>query len=192
MAKHKRNEIQKQTGIPVEQIKYDPVEIKAHLNSIKKKRAIINNSLTAVTFVLLIAAIVLMILFFLTGNVVHIDESRILGNIKGLFNQNSKIIAVHSKENLLSMCEAVTYTFFALIMPNIMYFGIGMRKLIDKIALNSYPKQSVNQLISSFVANVQFILTGCQHIIKVISDNFSTVSRGFQELLAEIGQKNNK
>lgn len=63
MFEHERNE-NKQAGMPLEQIKYDPAKIKERIKKIKKRRAIINNSLTAVSFVLIGAAIVLLILFF--------------------------------------------------------------------------------------------------------------------------------
>lgn len=43
MIKHKRNDLKNRVEIPVEQIKYDPVEVKERLNKIKKKRAIIIN-----------------------------------------------------------------------------------------------------------------------------------------------------
>ena len=82
MVRHERDEQNKQAGMPLEQIKYDPAKIKERIKKIKKRRAIINNSLTAVSFVLIVAAIVLLILFFVSGNDVTIDKKRILENLQ--------------------------------------------------------------------------------------------------------------
>ncbi len=118
MIRHKRNEQKTQTGMPLEQIKYDPAKIKERLKKIKKRRTIINNSLTAVSFVLIGAAVVLLILFFVSGNDMNLDKKRILENLQGLYIRNGKMIVAHSKTNLLSLKETAVITFSSLIVPN--------------------------------------------------------------------------
>lgn len=75
MTEYKRNKQEKQARIPFEQIKYDPSKIKERL---KKKRAIVNNSLTVVSFALVIDAIVLLVWYFCFVN----DENKWNGQMK--------------------------------------------------------------------------------------------------------------
>ena len=64
MKKKKKNDQNTKIVIPIEQIQYDPVKIKERINKIKRKRILVNNSLTAGSIVLIIMAIVLLVLFF--------------------------------------------------------------------------------------------------------------------------------
>lgn len=189
MIKYKRNEIKKQVEIPVEQIKYDPVKVKERLNKINKKRAIINNSLTAVSFGLLIVAAVLLVLFLLTGDSMQIETDRIVENLKYLCCRNSELIVAHSKVNFLSMKEIAVSTFFTLIIPNCLFFDTGLKELISRIGTNIYPEQNIKQLWSCIVANGLAIMAGCQQLISNILKKLSPISQGFQKFSSEIGEK---
>lgn len=183
MIKNKRNEI------PDEQIKYDPVKVKERLNKIKKKRAIINNGLTAVSFGLLIVAAVLLVLFLRTGDSMKIETHRVFENLKYLCYRNSEIIVEHSKVNFLSMKEIAVSTFFALIIPNCLFFDTGLKELISRIDTNIYPEQSIKQLWGCIVANGLAIMAGCQQLISNIQKNLYPISQGFQKFSSEIGEK---
>lgn len=170
MFEHERNE-NKQAGMPLEQIKYDPAKIKERIKKIKKRRAIINNSLTAVSFVLIGAAIVLLILFFASGNNITIDKKRILENLQALYTKNGKMIATHSKANLLLLKETAVITFSSLIVPNLLYLGTGMKEFIDRMSVNINPEK------------------GIKHLWDCIVFNCEAIGNGFQEILTQIGEK---
>lgn len=188
MVEHERNE-NKQAEMPLEQIKYDPAKIKERIKKIKKRRAIINNSLTAVSFVLIGAAVVLLILFFVSGNDVTIDKKRILENLQALYTKSGKMIAVHSKANLLLLKETVVITFSSLIVPNLLYLGTGMKEFIDRMSVNINLEKGIKHLLDCIVFNCEAIGNGFQQIVSTLQRNFSSIPHGFQEILTHIGEK---
>lgn len=187
MVEHERNE-NKQAGMPLEQIKYDPTKIKDRLKRIKKRRTIINNSLTAVSFVLIGAAIVLLILFFVSGNDITIDKRRILENLQALYTKNGKMIAVHSKANLLLLKETAVITFSSLIVPNLLYLGTGMKEFIDRISVNINLEKGIKHLWDYIVFNCKAIGNGFRQIVSTLQRNFAPIQHGFQEILTQIGE----
>lgn len=189
MDKHKRNEQKKQIDIPLEQIKYDPAKISERIKKIKKKRAIVNNSLTGVSFVLVIAAIVLLALFFIDGNAVNINHERILVNLQALYNRKGKMIAAHTKANVSSVKDIAVTTFFSLIIPNFLYLGSGIKEFGNRIGANIYPEQSLKQLWGCIAANGTRIVNGCKQLCSVIQENFSPISQGFVLLFEKVGEK---
>ena len=188
MVEHERNE-NKQAGMPLEQIKYDPAKIKERIKKIKKRRAIINNSLTAVSFVLIGAAVVLLILFFVSRNDVTIDKKRILENLQALYTKSGKMIAVHLKANLLLLKETAIITFSSLIVPNLLYLGTGMKEFIDRMSVNINPEKGIKHLLDCIVFNCEAIGNGFQQIVSTLQRNFSSIPHGFQEILTQIGEK---
>lgn len=189
MVRHERDEQNKQAGMPLEQIKYDPAKIKERIKKIKKRRAIINNSLTAVSFVLIGAAIALLILFFVSGNDITIDKKRILENLQALYTKNGKMIAAHSKANLLLLKETAVITFSSLIVPNLLYLGTGMKECIDRMSVNINPEKGIKHLWDCIVFNCVAIGNGFQQIVSTLQRNFSPILHGFQEILTQIGEK---
>lgn len=189
MVRHKRSELNKQAGIPLEQIKYDPALIRERLKKIKKKRAIVNNSLTAVSFVLVIAAIVLLVLYFVSGNAVNFNEERILVNLQGLFIKNRKIIAANARTNLISLKGVAVTTFFSLILPNFLYLSTGINEFIDRMGTNIYLKQGIKHLRECIVTNGAAIGNCFQQLISDIQKNFAPISHGFQKIVVEIWAK---
>lgn len=189
MVRHERDEQNKQAGMPLEQIKYDPAKIKERIKKIKKRRAIINNSLTAVSFVLIGVAIVLLILFFVSGNDITIDKKRILENLQALYTKNGKMIAAHSKANLLLLKEPAIITFSSLIVPNLLYLGTGMKECIDRMSVNINPEKGIKHLWDYIVFNCVAIGNGFQQIVSTLQRNFSPIPHGFQEILTQIGEK---
>lgn len=189
MSRHKRNEPIEKIRIPLEQIKYEPAKIRERLKKIQKKRAIVNKGLSAVSFVLIIAAIVLLVLFFIDGNSVTIDNERILLNLKSLFDRNSEIIAAHTKANFMSIKNIAVGTFVSLIAQNFQYFGTGIKEVSTRLAINIFPEQSLNRLLECLVTNSAVIGIGFKQLISNIQNNFSPLSQGFHELLSVIGEK---
>lgn len=190
MTEHKRNKQEKQTRMPFEQIKYDPSKIKERLKKLKKKRVIVNNSLTVVSFALVIDAIVLLVWYFINENAVNFNEDRILENLQGLYMRSSKIIAANSKTNLISLKETAATTFFSLMVPNFLYWGSGIKEFIERISANIYTEHDIKHLWDCIVINSASIGNAFQRFVSDIQKNFSPVlSRGFQEILAEIGEK---
>ncbi|MBS6682383.1 MAG: hypothetical protein KH290_13420 [Roseburia sp.] len=189
MIRHKRNEIKKQVEIPVYQIKYDPVKVKERLNKIKKKRTIINSSLTAVPFGLLIGATVLFLLFLLIGDSAQVETDRIFKNLKYLCYRNREIIVAHSKANFLSVKKIAISTFFVLIIPNCLVFYTGLKELIGRTGTNIYLEYSIKQLWSCVAVNGLAIWAGCKQLISNILKNFLSISQGIQRFFYETGEK---
>lgn len=189
MKKLKRNDQKNKIGIPLEQIQYDPVKIKERINKINRKRIFINNSLTAVSCVLIIIAIVFLTLFFLNGNIVHVESDRILGNLKEIYQHNGKIIAEHTLTNFSSIKGVAAATLFVSVIPNFLYLSTGIKELAGRIGVNIYPEQSAIQLFVHIKENVQPAIKGCQHLYNAISDNFVPISKGFKEIITDIVEK---
>lgn len=189
MIRHKRNEIKKQVEIPVDQIKYDPVKVKERLNKIKKKRTIINSSLTAVPFGLLIGATVLFLLFLLIGDSAQVETDIIFKNLKYLCYRNREIIVAHSKANFLSVKKIAISTFFVLIIPNCLVFYTGLKELIGRTGTNIYLEHSIKQLWSCVAVNGLAIWAGCKQLISNILKNFLSISQGIQRFFYETGEK---
>lgn len=189
MKNQKKNDQNNKIGIPIEQIQYDPVKIKERINKIKRKRIFINNSLTAVSFLLIIMAVVLLALFFLNGNTVHVESERILGNLKEIYQRNGKEIAEHTLTNFTSIKGVAAATLFASVIPNFLYLSTGIKELASRIGANIYPEQSAIQLFAHNKENVQPAIKGCQHLYNAIGDNFVPVAKGVKEIITDIVEK---
>ena len=189
MKKKKKNDQNTKIVIPIEQIQYDPVKIKERINKIKRKRILVNNSLTAGSIVLIIMAIVLLVLFFLKGNTVHVETGRILGNLKVIYQRSGKLIAEHTLTNFSSIRGAAAATLFASVIPNFLYLSTGIKEMAGRIVANIYPEQSAIQLFVYIKENVQPAIKGCQHLYNAIGDNFVPISKGFKEIITDIVEK---
>lgn len=189
MKKQKTNNQKNKIEIPLEQIKYDPVKIKERINKIKRKRILINNSLTAVSLVLIIMAIVLLVLFLINGNTVYVESDRILENLKEIYRRNGKVIVEHTIASFSSIKETAVVTLFASIIPNFLCLSTGIKNLIGRIGTNIYTEQSTIQLFVYIKENVQPAIKGCQHLYNTISDNFVSMLQRFKEIITDIVEK---
>lgn len=189
----KFNKIKKQIKniIPAEQIKYDFGIIQKHFDKKKRYRQIVSNSITAVSFVFVIAAIVLFVLFFWTGNSVFYDGSRIMENIQELFFRGSSQILVNLKFNLLSLYETIIYTVSVLIIPNFLYLGIGVKLFIGKAVEIFSSQKGFTHLFETFEPKVKLFLDGLQQLFTTLKDNFSVIIQVMKKISNEMVQKGN-
>jgi len=74
-------------------------------------------------------------------------------------------------------------------LPNFLYCGSGIKEFIERIGANIYPDYGIKHLWDCIVINSASIGNSFQWFVSAIQKNFSPVLHGFQEILAEIGEK---
>ena len=189
MRKARRNEEKKWNGMPLEQLEYDLVKVNRQLEKQKKAVDIRNKSISAAFFVLVGLALLLLVLFFISGDSISIDWKRILGNLQNLYLGNLTMVMEHLKINVLSLKETAVITISSFLLPNFLYLGVGIKKILDRIGINGNDGQSIKQLWKNIAFNIIIVWDGIQQGISTVKQNFLSIFGDVLNMMVEIKEK---
>lgn len=144
------------------------------------------------SFFLLIAAAVLFLLRVLQiKEFGQINQKRIFQNLQRFYKENGIIIAAHAKKSF-SDTKAVASTVFSCIVPNFVYFSVGLQELPGRISTNIHVKEGIKQIWNCAAVNIQVIVAGIRKFISIISNNLWYVLDKVQEIVTKLIRKNKK
>lgn len=196
MMKHEKSDNEKKIEIPGEQIVYDQRKVINQTIAIRRKRALeneksvaINKCLNIVSFLLIAAAALFLLRVLQIKDFGPLDQKRIFQNLQKLYKENGIIIAVRAKKNLLVIQKAVASTVFSCIVPNFVYFSVGLQELPGKISTNIHVKEGIKQIWNCAAVNIQVIGAGIQKFISIISNNLWYVLDKVQEIVTKLIRK---
>lgn len=93
------------------------------------------------------------------------------------------------KKNLLVIQKAVASTVFSCIVPNFVYFSVGLQELPGRISTNIHVKEGIKQIWNCAAVNIQVIVAGIRKFISIISNNLWYVLDKVQEIVTKLIRK---
>lgn len=196
MMKYEKSDNEKKIEIPDNQIVYDQRKVINQTIAIRRKRFLenerrvaINKGINIVSFLLIAAAVLFLLRVLQIKEFGQINQKRIFQNLQRLYKENGIIIAVHAKKNLLVIQKVAASTFFSCIVPNFVYFSVGLQELPGRISTNTHVKEGIKQIWNCAAVNIQVIGAGIQNFISIISNNFWYVLDKVQEIVTKLIRK---
>ena len=196
MMKHEKSNNEKKIEIPDNQIVYDQRKVINQTIAIRRKRFLenerrvaINKGINIVSFLLIAAAVLFLLRVLQIKEFGQINQKRIFQNLQRLYKENGIIIAVHAKKNLLVIQKVAASTFFSCIVPNFVYFSVGLQELPGRISTNIHVKEGIKQIWNCVAVNIQVIGAGIQKFISIISNNLWYVLDKVQEIVTKLIRK---
>ena len=196
MMKHEKSNNEKKIEIPDNQIVYDQRKVINQTIAIRRKRSLenkrrvaISKCINIVSFLLIAAAVLFLLRVLQIKEFGQINQKRIFQNLQRFYKENGIIIAVHAKKNLLVIQKAVASTVFSCIVPNFVYFSVGLQELPGRISTNIHVKEGIKQIWNCAAVNIQVIVAGIRKFISIISNNLWYVLDKVQEIVTKLIRK---
>ena len=196
MMKHEKSNKEKKIEIPDNQIVYDQRKVINQTIAIRRKRSLenkrrvaISKCINIVSFLLIAAAVLFLLRVLQIKEFGQINQKRIFQNLQRFYKENGIIIAVHAKKNLLVIQKAVASTVFSCIVPNFVYFSVGLQELPGRISTNIHVKEGIKQIWNCAAVNIQVIVAGIRKFISIISNNLWYVLDKVQEIVTKLIRK---
>ena len=153
------------------------------------RRVAISKCINIVSFLLIAAAVLFLLRVLQIKEFGQINQKRIFQNLQRFYKENGIIIAVHAKKNLLVIQKAVASTVFSCIVPNFVYFSVGLQELPGRISTNIHVKEGIKQIWNCAAVNIQVIVAGIRKFISIISNNLWYVLDKVQEIVTKLIRK---
>lgn len=96
------------------------------------------------------------------------------------------------RKKSFSDTKAVASTVFSCIVPNFVYFSVGLQELPGRISTNIHVKEGIKQIWNCAAVNIQVIVAGIRKFISIISNNLWYVLDKVQEIVTKLIRKNKK
>ena len=93
------------------------------------------------------------------------------------------------KINVLSLKEMAVITISSFLLPNFLYLGVGIKKILDRIGINGNDGQSIKQLWKNIAFNIIIVWDGIQQGISTVKQNFLSIFGDVLNTMVEIKEK---